>query len=246
MARAGFGDSVEGVHAVLAALAAGRIEHLWVERRRADRGPLAGAVAEARIQGITVDLVDDVRPRAQTHAPQGVVARATARPVVPVDDLVAVSDPAAVLALDHLEDPRNVGAIARSAVAAGVGAMVVSTRRAAPLGATAFKAAAGALEVMSVAEVSSMPSALARLSRAGLWTVGLDGDGDQVLWDLEVLAEPVVLVVGAEGGGLSRLVRERVDVVARVPMAPGVESLNASVAASLALFELARRRAGPR
>jgi 23S rRNA (guanosine2251-2'-O)-methyltransferase len=157
--------------------------------------------------------------------------------------LVGVATPPAVLVLDHLEDPRNVGAIARSAVAAGVMAMVVGGRRAAPLGATAFKVAAGALEHISIAVVSSIPEAIRRLSRMGLWTVGLDTGGDRGLWGLDLLAEPVAIVVGAEGRGLSRLARDRVDVVVSIPMAAGVESLNASVAASLALFELRRRRA---
>jgi 23S rRNA (guanosine2251-2'-O)-methyltransferase len=243
MAPAGIGDNLEGLHAVAAAVAADRVTKLIVEKSRADREPVAGLIADARRRGAAVDVVDDVRPLAATTAPQGVVAVARPKPLAGLDDLVACASPPAVLVLDHLADPRNVGAVARSAVAAGVVAMVVGTRRSAPLGATAFKAAAGALEQMSIAAVGSIPEAIRRLSQLGLWTVGLGADGDRLLWGCELLAEPVALVVGSEGKGMSRLVRERLDTVVRVPMAPGVESLNASVAASLALFEVARMRA---
>ncbi len=242
MALAGIGDSVEGVHAVAAAIASGRVHRLRVDRGRIDRPEVEQIVASARSAGATIDVVDDVRPFAVTGAPQGVVATARPIPLVDVDELASMTDPAAVLVLDHLEDPRNVGAIARSALAAGFPGIVISTRRAAPLGATAFKAAAGAFERVRVAAVSSIPEALRRLSRSGLWIVGLDGDADESLWEVGLFAQPVAVVVGAEGRGLHRLTAERCDVVARIPMAPDVESLNASVAASLAMFEVARAR----
>ncbi|MFQ5948021.1 MAG: TrmH family RNA methyltransferase, partial [Acidimicrobiia bacterium] len=127
-------------------------------------------------------------------------------------------------------------------LAAGVRALVVPTRRAAPLGATAFKAAAGALEQVRVAAVSSVAAAVGQLARLGVWTVGLAADGDRSLFGLPLLEEPVALVVGSEGRGLGRLVKARVSVRARIPLAGPVESLNASVAAALALYELARAR----
>ena len=155
---------------------------------------------------------------ADTTSPQGLVARCRPIPQVSLADAAAKTDPAAVLVLDHVEDPRNVGAIARSAVAAGVRSMVFSGRRSAPLEGTAFKAAAGALEHMAITEVSSIPAALEDLRKAGLWIVGLDGGGDQSLFGLGLLTEPVAVVVGAEGGGLSRLVADRCDVLARIPI----------------------------
>jgi len=242
MARPGIGGSVEGLHAVVAALAAGRVEILHIEGSRRDA--LSELVADARTSGTEIRFVDDVGTLASTSAPQGVVARCRPRPTVTVEALVAAADPPALLVLDHIEDPRNAGAIARSIVAAGMSGMVLSSHRGAPLEATAFKAAAGALEHLSVAVVSSIADAVDRLKRSGVWTVGLDSDGDSNLFDLGLLAEPVAVVVGAEGGGLSRLVRERVDTVASIPMSPQVESLNASVAASLAAFEVARVRGG--
>ncbi len=123
-----------------------------------------------------------------------------------------------------------------------MGGLVVAADRAAPLGATAFKAAAGALERLPVVVVTSVADAVRRLEDLGVWTVALDGHADRSLLGLDLLTEPVALVVGAEGAGLSRLVAERVSVLARLPLAGDVESLNASVAASLAMYELARVR----
>jgi 23S rRNA (guanosine2251-2'-O)-methyltransferase len=241
MASAGIGRSVEGVHAVEAAVAAGRVEHLWVEGRRT--GALAGVIAAATARGASVEEVDDVRPRADSSAPQGVVARCRPLPDVGIDDLASVDRPA-ILVLDHLEDPHNVGAAARSALAAGMTGMVVSSDRAAPLTGTAFKAAVGALERLPVSVVHSVADAVARLAKLGVWTVGLDAAGGESLFGLGLLTEPVAIVVGAEGVGLGRLVAERCDVVASIPMSGPTESLNASVAAALGCFEVARVRRG--
>ncbi len=238
MALAGYGDNVEGVHAVTAALAAGRVERLYVEESRRGRlGELLTGVDEEMVK-----FVEDVRSLADTDAPQGVVARC--RPIQPVTLDSLSSEDAAVLVLDHVEDPHNVGAAARSAVAAGVNGMVVSDRRAAPLSGTAFKAAAGALERLPVAIVGSIPEALSRLKDDGVWIVGLEAGGDQSLFDLDLLTEPVAVVVGSEGSGLAELTRKRCDVLASIPMATNTESLNASVSAALACFEIMRVRSG--
>jgi 23S rRNA (guanosine2251-2'-O)-methyltransferase len=242
MARPGIGADVEGVHAVTAALAAGRVRQLVIERGRRDA--LADLISGAERSGADVQVVDDMGDLATTSAPQGVVARCIPLPVVSLEEAAAATDPAALVVLDHLEDARNVGAVARSALAAGFGAMVVSSRRAAPLSAAAFKAAAGALEHLSVAVVSSIADAIEHLRRLGIWTVGLDAEADSPLFGLGLLTEPVAVVVGAEGEGLSRLVRDRCDVVASIPVDSRVESLNASVAAALALFEVRRVRDG--
>jgi 23S rRNA (guanosine2251-2'-O)-methyltransferase len=186
--------------------------------------------------------VESVAEISVTQSPQGLVGDAVPLPVLGIEDVVDESGPAAILVLDHLQDPRNVGAIARSAVAAGFQALVVPSRRAAPVAATAFKAAAGALERIPVVEVSSVATALDRLRDRGVWLVGLDADGDRSIIGLDLLTEPVALVVGAEGRGLGRLVRDKVDVIASIPHAGAIESLNVSVAASLAMYELARVR----
>ncbi len=241
MAPAGIGSRVEGQHAVAAAVAAGRVVRLIVAAGR--REEAADLIAAARAGGAEVEIVADVSDRAETAAPQGLVAEARPLPVASLDEALARVSPPSLLVLDHLEDPRNVGAIARSSAAAGIGGLVVASRRAAPLSAAAFKAAAGALESLAVVTVSSIADAVADLRRRQVWTVGLAAGGESLLFGLELLAEPVAVVVGAEGRGLSRLVAERVDVRARIPLAAGVESLNASVAAALAAFEVARARA---
>jgi 23S rRNA (guanosine2251-2'-O)-methyltransferase len=239
MAAAGYGDSVEGLHAVEAALDAGRVLELFFERRHREGD--ASLVDRARSRGVEVRPVDDVRPQARTTAPQGVVARCRPIQFVSLEDLVEEASPASLMMIDHVEDPHNVGAIVRSAVAAGIPRVVVPERRSAPVGAAAFKAAAGALERCRVASVSSIADAVARCNRLDVWTVGLDAAGDRSLFGLDLLTAPVAVVVGGETG-LHRLVRERVDVVASIPMAYGTESLNASVAAALAAFEVLRLR----
>ncbi len=165
-------------------------------------------------------------------------------PTVSPAELAAVERPA-IVALDHLEDPHNVGAIARTALASGMTGMLVSDVRAAPLEATAFKVSGGRSGasprgrgvIRTVGTRRGSPT-------SGVWVVGLDADGDRSLFGLELLTEPACIVVGAEGAGLSKLARKRCDVVASIPMAAGFESLNASVAASLACFEVLRARAG--
>jgi 23S rRNA (guanosine2251-2'-O)-methyltransferase len=236
MAPAGYGSSVEGVHAVAAALKAGRVERLFVERGRRDRhGDLL-----AEVDSSLISVVDDVRSLADTDAPQGVVARC--RPIKPATLEQLSEGRAAILVLDHVEDPHNVGAAARSARAAGLSGIVVSSRRAAPLSAAAFKAAAGALELLPVGVVGSIPEALRRLKGAGVWVVGLEAGADQSLFGLGLLTEPVAVVVGSEGSGLAELTRKRCDVLASIPMATDTESLNASVSAALASFEIMRAR----
>lgn len=240
MAPPGIGVEVEGVHAVTAALAAGRVTRLTVESSR--KNALDDLVTEARRRGVEVRFVDDVRTGASTSAPQGVVARC--RPIQPVALETAASRraPAALVVLDHLEDPRNVGAVVRSALAAGFTGFVMSTRRSAPLTAAAFKSAAGAFEHLDLVEVSSIADAVEQLRRLHVWSVGLDATGDQSVFGLSLFTEPVAVVIGAEGAGLSRLVADRCDVIAGIPIDSKVESLNASVAAALALFEVARVR----
>ncbi len=242
MASAGIGDRVEGLHAVEAALGAGRVRSLTIESQRLEREPYAALVEAAGTAGVAVEVIDDVRPGAVTDAPQGVIAHCDPIAPVTLQEAVAVTDPAAVLVFDHVEDPRNLGAAVRSAVAAGFGAIVVPRQRSAPLGATAFKAAAGTFEEVAITEVGSIPEALRRLEQLGVWRVGLDASGDTPLFGFDLLAEPVALVIGAEGRGLSRLTAERCDALVAIPHRGPVESLNASVAAALAVFEVARMR----
>ena len=159
MAPAGYGNRVEGVHAGAAAVEAGRVNRLYVERRRRERADVAALVD--RVGSDKVRLIDDVRTMATTDSPQGVVAECRPISSVTLESLSAQGT--ALLVLDHVEDPRNVGAVARSASAAGITGLVVSSKRAAPLSAAAFKASAGALETLPVVIVGSIPEALNRL-----------------------------------------------------------------------------------
>lgn len=242
MASAGIGDSLEGFHAVKAGLEAGRVTSIRVEGSRTRRNDYAALIATANAAGIPVQRVPSVKEQAVTAAPQGIIARA--RPIRPVslEDAVRASKPPAVLVLDHLEDPRNIGAIARTMVAAGWKSLVLPERRSAPLGPTAFKAAVGAFEHLTICEVKSTADALRRMRKMGIWLVGLDGAGEKSLFRLDLLTEPVALVVGAEGKGVTHLAKDLVDLLVHIPIHPDIESLNASVAASLALYEVSRMR----
>jgi 23S rRNA (guanosine2251-2'-O)-methyltransferase len=163
------------------------------------------------------------------------------------DDLVAqageAGQPALIVALDGVTDPRNLGAVARSATAFGGHGVLIPVRRSAGVTAGAWKSSAGTLARIPVAQASNLAAALASYQEAGLFTVGLSADGDTEIGELELADGPVVLVVGSEGRGLSRLIAQRCDVLARIPMPGAAESLNAGVAAGIALYEVARRRA---
>lgn len=242
MALAGYGARVEGIPAVEAALAAGRVRNLRVESRSASSTRMAELLDSARDRGVGIEMVRSLKGIAATSSPQGVLAECRQLRTVTLTDLTDESTPAALVVVDRISDPRNLGAIARSAVAAGTPRLVIPRRRGTPITPTAFKTAAGALEWTRVCMVSSVAETITQLSRMGIWTIGLAGQAPTSLLGLELLAEPVALVVGAEGHGLSRLVAQRVDQLASIPMAGESESLNASVAAGLALFELARVR----
>jgi len=147
-----------------------------------------------------------------------------------------------IVALDSVTDPRNLGAVVRSAAAFGGHGVLVPSRRSASVTAGAWKASAGALARVPVARASNLVQALAAYQAAGIFVAGLDGAGDVTIADLPVADAPLALVVGSEGRGLSRLVAERCDVIARIPVHDGTESLNAGVAAGIALYEVARQR----
>jgi 23S rRNA (guanosine2251-2'-O)-methyltransferase len=161
------------------------------------------------------------------------------------DDLLAAATEAAtpmLVALDGVTDPRNLGAVVRSAAAFGAHGVVVPQRRAAGMTATAWRTSAGAAARVPIAQVTNLTRALKRCQEEGFLVVGLDADGETSLYELEAAVGPVVVVVGSEGRGLSRLVGTVCDLLVNIPMASDVESLNASVAAAVALAEVARRR----
>lgn len=239
------GEQVEGRRAVAELLAARRRPAIdvWMSQDVAP-APILQRIDDLAAQArVPVRRVSRSRldAEATTEAPQGVLAHARPLPEADFDDLAR--DPGAfLLAVDGVTDPHNLGALLRSAEGAGATGALLARHRAVHVTATVAKAAAGAIERVPMAVVAGLPAALARAKDLGCWVVGLAEDGDQSLFDLTVATEPVVLVVGSEGTGLSRLARARCDLVVSIPMRGRLPSLNVSAAGALALFEVARRR----
>jgi 23S rRNA (guanosine2251-2'-O)-methyltransferase len=233
---------VYGINAVAEALRAGRVRQIRVAGRDDQR--LRHLLEEAAASGVSVQHVHrDVLERESGGAShQGVVAEVTGLPVATLEDLArADHGPPLVVVLDGVEDPQNVGAILRTVDAAGGTGVVRQTRRAAPLDGAAAKSSAGAVHHVRVADVVNIARAVEDLKGLGLWTVGLDAESETTYYELD-LSIPIALVVGAEGYGLRRLVRERCDFVAAIPMAGHMASLNVSAATAIVLFEAVRQR----
>ena len=234
---------IYGINPVLEALRAGRVRRLRVGPR-ADRR-IDEALALARKRGVAVERVDaeTIERAARGAVHQGVVADIDAPRDYTVAELVASAapEPPLLVVLDGIEDPHNLGAIIRSAHALGAQGVVIPKDRAASVTSTVAKASAGAVEHCPVARVTNLAQALEKLKTAGLWTLALAGEAAEELPDVD-LTLPTALVVGSEGSGVRPLVRRTCDRVVRIPMKGKVGSLNASVAASIALYEVARQR----
>ena len=236
---------IYGINPVLEALRAKRVTTLRLSERPGAR--LAEVVAAAEHAGVAITRVSpaelDRAVGGGLHGRhQGVVAELLESTRVDVHDLVAGAAGAPlIVVLDGIEDPHNLGAILRTVDAAGADGVVRQTRRAAALGGAAAKASAGAVSHVRIADVVNIARALEDLKACGVWTVGLAG-GVQKRYDEIDLTLPTAVVVGAEGAGLRRLVRERCDWVASIPMRGHVQSLNVSVATAIVLFEALRQR----
>lgn len=241
-------DLLIGIHPVREALRAGTrpLHYVALSRERRD-ARLRELLRLARERGVPVRFESAAGLDRLAGSPrhQGVVAAPAEKELLAVADLLrpAAPTPAPTLlvALDGVEDPHNLGAILRSAAAAGADGVILPARRAAPLNATAARAAAGALEYLRVAQATNLAAALEEAKAAGFWSVGLAAEAPRRLWDLD-FSSPILLVIGGEGRGLRPLIRARCDFLAGIPMRAGVASLNASAAAAVALFEIVRRR----
>jgi len=238
-------DVIEGRNPIAEALRAGRtIRKILVSATGRPHGTLAEILATARRLGIPIQPVDPRRldAIAQTRVHQGVVAFLSSRPLLSLEALLssawARGKPFLVL-LDGIEDPHNLGAILRSAEAAGAHGAVIPRHRAAGLSPAVEKAAAGALAHLPVAQVPNMTRAVDACKSAGLATVAAHADAP-IDYDAVPLVPPIALVVGSEGRGVSRLVREHCDRTVRIPMRGRIASLNSSVAAALLLYEVVR------
>jgi 23S rRNA (guanosine2251-2'-O)-methyltransferase len=245
------GEQVEGRQAVRELLLAGarRVRQVWV----------ADDLDESEIVTDILDLAAELRvtvievPRrkldaeAHTEAPQGVLAKAAPIPEAAIEDLATrqSGEPAPFLVmLDGVTDPGNLGAVLRSAACAGVTGVVLPRHRSVHVTPTVAKAAAGAVEYLPLALVGGLPAAITFLREKGVWVFGLDGGAKRSLYELPPMSrdEPVALVLGAEGSGLSRLVRQRCDELVSIPVQGPISSLNVAAASSIACFEVARRR----
>jgi 23S rRNA (guanosine2251-2'-O)-methyltransferase len=235
---------IYGINPVLEALRAGRVKELRVGDKGTDR--VRHLLTLAREQHVTVKRLpaDALARQARGGVHQGVVAEVEEIATYAVADLVrGAQKPPLIVVLDGIEDPHNLGAILRTADAAGVDGVVIQERRSAALDGAAAKASAGAVAHVKIAEVVNIARAVEELKEAGVWTVGLAGEGTTT-YDAVDYTAPTAIVLGAEGSGLRRLVRERCDFLASIPMQGHVSSLNVSVAAGIALFEAVRQRRG--
>jgi 23S rRNA (guanosine2251-2'-O)-methyltransferase len=233
---------VYGINAVAEALRAGRVKEIRVAGRDDER--LRRVLAAAAEQRVKVQHVhrDALERDARGGSHQGIVADVSPAPAATLEQVAsAANGPPLIVVLDGVEDPQNVGAILRTVDAAGGTGVVRQTRRAAPLEGAAAKASAGAVHHVPVVDVVNIARALEELKGLGVWTVGLDAESKTAYYELD-LSTPTALVVGAEGTGLRRLVRERCDFVASIPMAGRVSSLNVSAATAIVLFEAVRQR----
>jgi len=243
-------DRLTGIHAVKEALEAGRaFDRIVIARGRQDTR-VEQIVQLARERNISVRFEDrsQLDRLADSKDHQGVVALAAPRAAATLDEILTVANAGAghgskglIVLLDGVEDPHNLGAIIRTALAAGVHGVVIPERRAAGLTDTVARASAGALSHLAVAKVINLARTMEELKEAGYWLIGLDEEADKSYTDADYTS-PVGIVLGGEGKGLHELTRKRCDFVVSLPTSGPVKSLNVSVAAGVVLFEVLRQR----
>ncbi|CUH93514.1 23S rRNA (guanosine(2251)-2'-O)-methyltransferase RlmB [Herbinix luporum] len=238
--------TIEGRNAVLEALRAGRpIDRLFVLNDSQD-GPIRTIVSKAKKMDVIISYVTKERlnQMSQTGKHQGVIAYVAAYEYAEVDDILEAANKKGeapfILLLDSIEDPHNLGAIIRTAHQAGAHGIIIPKRRAVGLTATVAKTSAGAINYLPVAKVTNLSVTIEELKKKGIWFVCADMDGE-LMYNLD-LKGPIGLVIGSEGEGVGRLIKEKCDFIAKVPMFGKVDSLNASVAAGILAYEIVRQR----
>ena len=241
-------SQIEGRNAVIEALRAGKtIDKLYILDGCQD-GPMQTIKREARKHDCLVKYVEKERldQISQTGKHQGVIAVVAAYEYVEVEDILQAAKesgrPPFLFLLDGIEDPHNLGAIIRTAYQAGAHGVIIPKNRAVGLTATVARTSAGALNYLPVAKVTNMAKTIEALKKKGIWFACADMDGD-VMYDVN-LTGPMGLVIGSEGEGVSRLVREKCDYLVSIPMEGKLDSLNASVAAGVLAYEIVRQRRG--
>ena len=241
-------NPIEGRNPVLEALKANRpINKLLLSKGIRRHSVIGQILHHARQSGVLVEYVDSrlIQKLSSTGRSQGVLAIVASKEYVDLNYLLEASqqkdDLPLYIILDGIEDPHNLGAILRTADAVGMHGVIIPQRRAVGLTAAVSRTSAGAVEYIPVARVSNISQSIIHLHQEGIWTVGVDMDGDKDYLQADY-HQPVALVIGAEGKGISRLVKERCDQIVSIPMRGHVASLNASVAAALVMYEAARQR----
>lgn len=233
---------IYGINPVVEALKTGRVREVRVDGALRERVREIRKMADARSVPVRIVSAQDLDRSARGGVHQGVAADLADAPDYSVQELVSSAQgPPLIVVLDGIEDPHNLGAILRTVDASGADGVVRQTRHAARLDGAAAKASAGAVSHVRVANVVNIARAIGELKDAGVWTVGLAADAPEP-YDAVDFTQPSALVVGAEGQGLRRLVRESCDRLASIPMRGHVDSLNVSVAAAVVLFEAVRQR----
>ena len=239
-------EQIEGRNAVMEAFRSGQvIDKLFILDGCQD-GPVRSIAREARKKDKIINYVPKERldQLSQTGSHQGVIAQIAAYEYSTVEDILEKArekgEPPFIFLLDNIEDPHNLGAIIRTANLAGAHGVIIPKRRAVGLTATVAKTSAGALNYTPVAKVTNLGKTIDELKEAGIWFVCADMDGDR-MYDLN-LKGPIGMVIGNEGEGVSRLIREKCDFTAAIPMKGDIDSLNASVAAGILAYEIVRQR----
>ncbi len=240
--------TIEGRNAVLEAFRSGKtIDKLYVQKGVQD-GPIQSIIREAKKKDTIINFVERERldQMSEEGHHQGVIAHAAAYEYAEVEDMLKAAEekgePPFLFLLDGIEDPHNLGAIIRTANLAGAHGVIIPKRRAVGLTATVAKTSAGALNYTPVAKVTNLTATMEELKKKGMWFVCADMDGD-VMYQVN-LKGPIGLVIGSEGSGVGKLIKETCDMVASIPMKGDIDSLNASVAAGVLAYEIVRQRLG--
>ena len=238
---------IEGRNAVMEALRAGTaIDKIFLARGETD-ATLGHIASTARNKGIVVVEADrrKLDGMSRTHAHQGVIALAAVREYASVEDILNAArekgEAPLIVVCDELSDPHNLGAVIRTAECAGAHGVIIPKRRSAGLTAIVAKTSAGAVSHLPVARVANLTACLKELKEEGIWVFGTDASGDKLIYEAD-LKGPAAIVIGSEGAGMGRLVAENCDFLVRVPMKGKINSLNASAAAAILLYEAVRQR----
>jgi 23S rRNA (guanosine2251-2'-O)-methyltransferase len=240
-------EYIGGKHPILEAMRAGRtINKIWIadNAQKHYSGPI---IAEAKELGILVQTADrrKIDQMLEGVQNQGVIAQVAAYDYVEVDDILRIAEEKGqvplILILDEIEDPHNLGSILRTADCTGVHGVIIPKRRSVGLTATVAKTSAGAIEYVPVAKVTNIAQTIESLKKKGIWIAGADGDAKITVYQND-LTIPLAIVIGNEGSGIGRLIKEKCDFLFKLPMFGQINSLNASVAASVLLYEVVRQR----